>query len=118
VIRYLIVLAFVMTGCASKSEAAPCNTKQFSHGLLSDCGSTVTYDPGDANLAARHVVVDPGTSPLRMNESGTLVECRATQTPEGRWVICADGLSRLERAVFDEPVAHRHQITTRRSREP
>jgi len=117
-IRHVIVLALVMTGCAAKSEAASCSTKQFSHGVLTDCASIVTYGPSDANLAARHVLVDPGTNPLRINESGTLIECRATQIPEGRWVICADGLSRLERAVFDEPVAHRHQITSRRSHEP
>jgi len=107
VIRHFIVLALLVTGCATKSDAASCDTKEFSGGVLSDCGSSVTFQPSGANLAVSYMVVNPGAAPLRVRASGLLVECRATQVPEGQWVICVDGRSQLERTAPNEPVATR-----------
>lgn len=106
-IRHFIVLALIVTGCATKSEAASCDTKAYSGGVLSDCGSRVTFEPNGTNPAVIYIVVNPGAAALRVRAAGLLTECRATEVPEGRWLICADGRSQLERTAPSEPVARR-----------
>jgi hypothetical protein len=95
VVRSLVVLSLFVAGCLSRTEADSCTEKVYSGGVLRDCGDIVEFEPSEPR--PRAYVMSNRARPLGFRAAGVIVGCTDTDVPEGRWIICPDGLSRLER---------------------
>lgn len=104
-IRIVLMLSLVVCGCTQQVDESSCTRTAFSGGVLRDCGEVVVFDPAEDDPTVDYIIVDPMGGPLRTRGSGDLVECTATNVPEGRWIVCADGFSRLERDGAAQRVA-------------
>jgi len=103
----ILLVALALGGCMGCSDPEACIEEQYSGGRLIDCGSRVTFAPSE--LVAPGESESPSYGSIRLPPSmiGVVVSalgiesrytsCRSIPIPEGRWTICDDGLSVLER---------------------
>ncbi len=96
-VRSLVVLSLFVAGCFSRTEADSCTEKVYSGGVLRDCGDIVEFEPTEPKASA-YVTWSPSYSHrARVDGVGIVFGCSSLEVPEGLWIICPDGLSRLER---------------------
>ena len=103
----ILFATLAVGGCMGCSDAESCVEEQYSGGRLVDCGSRVTFIPSE--LGATGESQSPSYGSIRVPPSmiGLLVaklsrenrytSCQSIPVPEGRWTICNDGYSLLER---------------------
>ena len=103
----ILFAALALGGCMGCSGAESCVEEQYSGGRLIDCGSRVTFVPNVARSGSESESPSDGSRRLPPSMIGVVMSalsiesrytnCRSIAIPEGRWTICHDGLSLLER---------------------
>ena len=103
----MLLSALALGGCMGCSGTESCVEERYSGGRLIDCGSRVTFVPGASRKDRESEVPSVGWLRLPPSMLGVVMStlslgnryasCRSIPVPEGRWTICDDGLSLLER---------------------
>jgi hypothetical protein len=103
----ILLAALALCGCIGCSDPESCAEEQYSGGRLIDCGSRVTFVPSEYGAPAESESASYGSirlppSMISVVMSALSIEsrytsCRSIPIPEGRWTICNDGFSLLER---------------------
>jgi hypothetical protein len=86
---------------------ASCIEEQYSGGRLIDCGSRVTFvpneleEPGESESPSYGSMRLPpsmiGVVASKLSIESNYTSCKSIPIPEGRWTVCDDGFSLLER---------------------
>jgi len=102
----ILLAALALGGCMGDSDAS-CVEEQYSGGRLIDCGSRVTFVPSEYGAGRESESPSYGSIRLPPSMIGVVMSmlsiessytsCRSIPIPEGRWTICDDGFSLLER---------------------
>jgi hypothetical protein len=102
----ILLAALVLGGCIGVSDAS-CVEEQYSGGRLIDCGSRVSFVPGEAGTPDDSESDSWGSIRLPPSMIGVIMSklsiesrytsCKSIPIPEGRWTVCNDGFSLLER---------------------
>ena len=103
----ILLAALALGSCMGCSGAESCAEEQYSGGRLIDCGSRVTFVPSESrgdgeseSPSFASVRLPPsmiGVVMSALSIESRYTSCRSIPIPEGRWTICNDGFSLLER---------------------
>ena len=103
----ILLAALALGGCMGCSDAESCVEEQYSGGRLIDCGSRVTFVPSESRAGGESASPSYGSIKLpssmisvvmsALSIESRYTSCRSIPIPEGRWTICHDGFSLLER---------------------
>jgi len=96
----ITVLALV--GYVVSVKKASCAETEYSGGRLVECRSTTMFQPSQHGAVKDAASAGIGSIPLQpfvMGVFGALFHgaCETTSIPEGKWTVCRDGFSLLER---------------------